>query len=153
LLIGSAFVPAAAQGIKTSQYFCTVEFSGGIAFDEVRKEWIGTAFRPGAKFIVRLVYEKTRPVKDWPNQRIDEYLVFVTQAGTNKREDCKTPGKDRVEIYDEPQARWMFCSTDKHDYRINFSNNRFIRAFLSSGYFNYVEDTPSVGGGTCTKIE
>jgi hypothetical protein len=137
---------------KDLQYFCTVEAMGGISNDNASKVWEGTSFRPRGKFIMRLHLEASRQMKEMPSQRIDEYSVFVTEAGSNKSEKCSAPGKETVDVYDIPSPRWVVCSFSFYEIKVNLTNNRFVKAFLF-GYFNGTDDTPSVAGGTCTKIQ
>ena len=119
---------------RDGAYYCTVQFSGGIAYNESLKRWQGTSFQPSGNFVVRLKYLKSRTVNvtDKFSYDIDDYDVHITDEGANG---------------------YLHCGAITN-YEFNFKNNRFLEVY-AVGYVNGVDkngDTPSVSGGTCTKI-
>jgi hypothetical protein len=114
-------------------YYCVVEASGGIHYNEATKKWEGIGFYDPAgwfyKFVLRV--------------KVNEQVI--TYSATNISEQCISDGVSRDFI--ECSAGWM-------EYTFNLSTNRFL-AVYKLGYTNGVNNnsnTPFVSGGTCTKI-
>ena len=136
---------------RDGAYYCTVQFSGGIAYNESLKRWQGTSFQPSGNFVVRLKYLKSRTVNvtDKFSYDIDDYDVYITDEGANIPIRCLHDGKDPA----IDQYGYLHCGAITN-YEFNFKNNRFLEVY-EVGYVNGVDkngDTPSVSGGTCTKI-
>jgi hypothetical protein len=137
-------------------YYCVTEFSGGVAYDETLKKWESTRFRPNEKFIVQFKYIGPHPPYAGQSYT-DDYFVTITPSGSDKMEACKTYYKeasDRIE-FTRDVGRGD-CQTFLHRYIFGLKYKRFLRTFESGGYVNGMDeetDTPSISGGTCTKIK
>jgi len=118
---------------RDGTYFCSYKFGGGIAYDEVSKQWVGTRFKPKGNFFVRLRYLKSRT--EYAGQPgsydIDDYLVFITDEGKEfsiVQGGCHThDGKLNSPGLDE--YGYLSCSEGLEDYKFNFKNNRFLRVY------------------------
>ena len=141
-----------AQQRRDGAYFCTEEFVGGLSYNENTKKWESSRFKPHRKFVLRLKFIQAQSKKkSYGEYNYAEYETTVTGAGETFAAPC-TSGTSPVERL---SYEVMSCQALFMDYHFHFKTNRFIRAFLF-GYFSGVDnndDTPSVAGGICTKID
>jgi hypothetical protein len=144
-----------ASEVQDLTYFCVEEFSGGLHYDETAKKWRGATFRADTKFILRLKHIRSRTQKDFigKDEQVQDYDVTITESGSSVAKPCHNYPASKTITLDP--SRWLRCSDSVERYIFNLNNNRFLSAYLY-GYVNGKdtnEDTPHVGGGTCTKIE
>jgi hypothetical protein len=149
-------VLSAQQPVKDGAYFCTVEFSGGLAYNQTTKRWQSTTFRPDRKFVVRLKFIGTKQEELVPGVNVkvtvSSYDITITPAGMPNAMPCLSEDGGDAQMLDGPHVE---CLTGAMEYRFNFQNNRFLQAYMV-GYVegkDEGEDTPSMSGGTCTRIE
>ena len=146
---------AAAQQYDGS-YYCVVEFAGGVAYDEKLKRWDSARFRPHEKFVVHFKYIGPHML-DGPVSYTDDYFVTITPSGSDKPEACKSYYKeapDRI-VFTRDVGRGD-CETHLHRYTFGLKYKRFLATFEWGGYAIGIDaptDTPSISGGTCTKIQ
>lgn len=139
------------------KYLCIDEAAGGIYWNETTKDWRGTSFTASDKFIFSLSNGITRSAKDWLGDDVEvtDYSITVKEFGSDNTADCFPPGQsvgDRVTV---EMHGWVTCSSYFVQYRVNTPNLRYLSAYLvgfASGIDNN-DNTPSVKGGTCTKID
>jgi hypothetical protein len=145
--------PTLAKAEEASaSYFCTSEFAGGISYDAQSKSWRGTTFNTkGDNFVLSLKTERSRfEGKEF----IEELTVTVTKAGSSYAAACLDftgPLHSTVTSSDG----FFRCSANVTDYTFSRKTNRFLSVY-SVGYVTGSDDnenTPSVVGGTCTKIK
>jgi hypothetical protein len=138
-------------------YFCTVEASGGLAYDNSLRKWVGARFDPRGKFVFRLKYAKSTMKKDVSGVQssIPEYEATITPAGTNATLPCFANAGNTVNVI-IGEYGWVDCQMlFGNDYKFNLKSNRFLETFLS-GFIDGSDsgsDTPYIHGGTCTKID
>jgi hypothetical protein len=155
LLLGGT---AIAQQSMDGAYFCTTEFSAGLAYDVNGKRWHSTIFRPDKKFVVRLKFietttEKLQVTTGKPfTITFDNYDTTITFAGTSDAQSCRSAGLSVARINEF--VRSMRCSTVAEEFIFNAHMNRFLKTYL----FGFLDgddsgNTPSISGGTCTKIQ
>jgi hypothetical protein len=136
-------------------YYCVTEFSGGVAYDEKSKKWESARFLPTEKFVVHFKYIGPHLLYGGQSYS-DDYFVTVTPSGSDKMETCKTYYKevsDKIEFTRD--AGRGDCQTLLHRYTFGLKYKRFLRTFEWGGYaigMDEKTDTPSISGGTCTKI-
>jgi hypothetical protein len=111
-------------------------------------------FRPRGKFVLRLTFVKSRKEKltDQFEVNYDDYEVTITEAGQNQAKSCKK-GQTRTASLDE--YGFLSCEALLQEYQFNLKAMRFLQVY-PVGYVNGIDekgDTPSVSGGTCTKID
>lgn len=137
-------------------YYCVEELSGGLVYNEGLKRWESTRFNPTDKFVVRFKYIGSHPASYDPRLSNDEYYVTVTESGSDHISSCQTnssPEKDTVEF--TGSAGIGACDALFEHYTFNLRNNRFLKIY-ELGYVDGIDksgNTPSVSGGTCTKIQ
>lgn len=148
---------ANAQLGKDASYFCAEDISAGLVFDQRTKQWKSTTFRADKKFVLRLKLLETHKSPADINRY--KYNVTITDAGFSEPWKCLNShlsstgtGDDPVVVLDLFDVFW--CTAGGHEFKFNFKNNRFLRASLI-GYVDGKDDrdTPSIDGGTCTKID
>jgi hypothetical protein len=146
--------PAHAQEHDGS-YYCVTEFVGGVAYDETLKKWDSAKFRPHEKFVVHFKHAGPHMVGD--QSYTDDYLVTITPSGSNKTEVCKgwyPEMHDKIE-FTRDVGRGD-CQTILRRYIFGLKYNRFLSTFEAGDYVLGIDqrgDTPSISGGTCTKIQ
>ena len=119
------------------------------------KKWKGAALRTEEKFVLRLKHLRGRIEKSYNGeaQTVHEYDVTVTPAGSNYPVLCVSSGQTHVDVR---QLHGVWCyGVDFQEYRFNLTSNRFLSIYLI-GYLEGADNkgnTPSVTGGTCTKID
>jgi hypothetical protein len=117
-------------------YYCVVEASGGIHYNQVTKKWEGTGFYDPAGWFYKFVL------------RVKANEQVITYSATNMPEQCIS--NNARSVYDLV----ISCSAGWMEYTFDFSTNRFL-AVYPLGYTNGVNNnsnTPFIAGGTCTKI-
>lgn len=149
-------VLADAQQQYNGSYYCVDEFAGGVAYDEKQKKWDSARFRPNEKFVVRFQYAGPK-MCGGQDCYADEYFVTITPSGSDKTEACKSDyngGSDRIE-FTRDVGRGD-CQTFPNRYIFGLKYKRFLKTFEFGGYaigMDQKTDTPSISGGTCTKIQ
>jgi hypothetical protein len=150
--------PAIAQLGKDASYFCITEFAGGAVYSGITKKWEGTTFRAGnRKFVLRLKFLRT-----YTGQSAYEYNVTVTEAGSNDVLQCYGDNSATVTVF-APSNELKCAVAPRIPLRFNLRNNRFLAAYLI-GYVDGEDTnegtvafrtwgTPTIFGGTCTKID
>ena len=142
---------------KDGAYYCVTEFSGGLAYNETLKRWQSATFRPTYKFVTNFKYIGPHINDSGVAPYSEDYYVTITPSGGDKSEDCLTYFLARSEKIEFTIAGGLgSCETIGARYSFNLKNKRFLRVF-ENGYVNggadKDSDTPSIGGGTCTKIQ
>ena len=146
---------AEAQQHDGSSY-CVAEFVGGVAYDEKLKKWDSARFRPHEKFVVHFKYIGPR-MCGGQDCNSDEYLVKITPSGSDKTEACVgwiPEMHDRIQFTRD--AGRGDCEANLRRYTFGLKYNRFLATFEFGGYVIGMDektDTPSISGGTCTKIQ
>lgn len=154
-LCGQAF----AQVPEDGSYFCTVESSGGLSFNNSEKRWEGTRFKSTERFVLKLHMTGKRTVPHlFDKNRTDQvydYDVWLTQAGKSSPSRCfgmyPTPFSEKVVVRSVTR---ILCNSSLTEYQFNLETNRFLSAYLRGfvdGEDNN-DNTPAVSAGTCTKI-
>ena len=153
---------AAFSETLDAKYFCTAESSDGLAYDAALQQWVGTAFKPTHKFVLRLKLVRTRTPTGTERSRIigdtiGDYEVAITDAGEKVAIPCWSNAAFKAGDGTVPidGRRWLFCETSVGNYQLNLNNNRYLEVY-PIGYADGQENndnTPYVEGGTCTKID
>src|SRR5262249_36072764 len=118
---------ARAEQFPDAAYSCVSEFSGGLAWDEQKKNWTGGAFKPGRKFVLQVKF-LGRVKKDLfgVERQVDGYDVAVT-SGTNEPRQCVEPSEAADSNAVEVDDRGFFsCVTVFNEYRFNLKTRRFL---------------------------
>jgi hypothetical protein len=154
-LIGAtlAFLQPAFSESKDGAYHCVVEMSAGLGFDRTSKKWFATTFRVDQKFVLRMKYGGSRMAKVTGEEvQVSDYDITITDAGTDFDRPCSHNQK-MATIHDDDGG--FRCGTITEDFFVNIKTLRFLRIYplgYVSGQDNH-DNTPSVSGGTCTKID
>jgi hypothetical protein len=144
----AAGLSTAAVGFepKDASYFCTGEISAGFAYDKTSKNWKGTTFKAEWKFVLRMKHV----------QSPGDFDVSITPAGSSDAMPCVSSLSlaRAVQVNEYDLFR---CTVLVEDYLFSLRTNRFLK-FYAGEYVGemptvHTPDTPSVEGGTCTKIE
>jgi len=135
-------------------YSEAVEAAGGLSYDERAKKWEGAAFNARDKFVLRLKFLRIRVQKSifGKDETVYDYSVTTTKAGSNSPSPCETHSETYVTV---TELGWVVCHSDFQEYRVALKANRFLRGYLL-GYIDGKDNnqnTPSIEGGTCTKID
>jgi len=151
-----------AQEDKTVTYYCTAEAEGGLFYNKAIKKWEGVRFEPRHKFVLRLKFVRTyvrKKVNEFDeDERMNVYEVTVTDAGEPMRiiHDKCTTNSDSNEV-PVGKNNMVLCSTVFSDYKFNLDRNRYLETYAigyaDSSKDDEKSDTPTIEGGTCTKIE
>ncbi|MGY4502000.1 hypothetical protein ACVWYH_005957 [Bradyrhizobium sp. GM24.11] len=146
------------SAMADASYFCTVESSGGIAFNKSTNKWESTRFRPTEKFVLKMTFSRSFNRKGaFDAERVDENFVTLTAAGKSYASPCVNyffyghSEDNSVPVVDN----FFRCSASSQDYMFNLNTHRFLQTYLA-GYVDGTDnndDTPSVAAGTCTKID
>jgi hypothetical protein len=144
--------PAFSQS-KDRAYYCVVEMSAGLALDRTSKKWDATTFRVDQKFVLHMKYGGSRMAKVIGEEvQVSDYDITITDAGTDFDRPCSNNQK-MVTIHDDDGG--FRCGTITEDFFVNIKTLRFLRIY-PLGYVDGQDNndnTPSVSGGTCTKID
>lgn len=145
-------VPALAKAeIQDASYFCTAEYSAGLAYDKASKRWVSSTFNPRQKFVLALKYAGSRAVGD---KKSDAFDVTVTDAGSNLAVPCFDWSDPSTSPAVPIRGGNLRCTGTIFEYIFNRDSNRFLSIY-AVGYIDGKdnnEDTPAISGGTCTKI-
>jgi hypothetical protein len=145
---------AALSQTKDAAYYCVAEAAGGISFDAVNKKWHGTAFNADDKFVLRMKFLAERvEKKSTGDEHLSDYVITLTNAGESYAAPCG-PSMFEQKPISVPDTGFFRCNADVTDYVFNVSTGRYLELY-SVGYVDGNDtghDTPSVTGGTCTKI-
>jgi hypothetical protein len=127
--------------------------SAGLAFDGASKKWSAAALRVDQKFVLRMKYGGSRMAKLTAEEvQVSDYDITITDAGTDFDRPCSYNQK-MVTIHDDDGG--FRCGTITEDFVVNIKTLRFLRIYplgYVSGQDNN-DNTPSVSGGTCTRID
>jgi hypothetical protein len=120
------------------------------------KKWKGTAFNADGKFVLRLKHLRTRVRKTLfgDDETVHDYNVTITKAGSNSPSSCANYPEQHVTV-NEYSPLICVGGDDLQEYRFSLKTNRFLSTYLY-GYIDgkdSKENTPSIEGGTCTKID
>ena len=126
-----------AVGQSNGAYYCVPEISGGLAYDEATKKWVGSVFRVSSypRFIMKVTGNR----------------ITITDSGSNVARPCE-PTSSRSQT-DGPLT--FRCVSSLVDYVFDLRTNRYM-AIYTIGYTNGEDNnnnTPLVAGGTCTRID
>jgi len=141
---------------KDVSYFCVAEAAGGLSFSAPQKKWVGTVFKVTEKFVLRLKYIDAKfGTGKWDKDELyTNFEVALTPAGTNSESRCLQLGSGDKKSVSVSQYDSFTCSASIEEYYFNLKTNRYLNVYP----FGYVdgtdsnENTPSVTGGVCTKI-
>jgi hypothetical protein len=101
LAIVLIILPASAapcEGLSTppqnASYFCTVDFEGGLSFNENLKKWQSTTFLADRKFVLRLKFVASRTQRNYlgDDEPVLDFSVTITDAGSNSPSKCTSKG-------------------------------------------------------------
>jgi hypothetical protein len=148
---------SSAMAPKDASYYCTVEFAGGLTFNQTLKKWESAKFRPERKFVLKLKYLTTRTQNDYlgTNETVTDFNITLTAAGSNSSELCLKTGDEWSETVPISQNDFITCTAGLSEDYFNLKSNRFLTSYML-GYIDGKdndENTPVVSGGTCTRIE
>lgn len=138
-------------------YLCMQDFGGGLAWSDTTKKWSGTVFNATGKFVLRLSEPSSRMEKNYAGveEQVTDYKVTVTGMGETYAAPC-SPVKGQFGAANKvgPMG-WIYCSASLTDYSINLASMRFLESYMVGfvGGADNNENTPSMFGGTCAKIE
>jgi hypothetical protein len=138
---------------RDGAYYCTVKFSGGVAYNDALKRWEGATFKLGPNFVLKLSFRQTTkaPAGSFLSDS-DEYDVTITEEGNSDTTLCMGfDGKPPSMISPYMSCTWLL---GLYEFQFDFDNHRFTRIFRA-GYIDggdKYSDTPSISGGLCTKI-
>jgi hypothetical protein len=99
-LMATVFVTSAeAFPPRDASYFCEVELSGGLAFDNSSGRWQSTTFIPSGKFVLNLKFLRSRMRKDFfdKDEPVNDYTVTMTNAGENHANPCQQYGGEAAD--------------------------------------------------------
>lgn len=150
-----AFSTAANSQSKNWTFYCTIEASGGLSYDETQKKWVGGRFRSNEAFILRMVFKRTSSEKmpGGKEELVNFYDATVTEKGTSNTKDCISANYAReVRLLSD---NWFSCQVPLMEYEFNIPKGRFLQIYRI-GFVNGQDnnnDTPAISGGTCTKID
>jgi len=141
---------------KDASYFCVAEAAGGLSFNSAQKKWVGTVFRADEKFVLRLKFVDVQPGTEvWDKEETyTNFDVSITASGSSYQAECRQRGSGKNKSISISSYGSFTCSASLQDYYFNLENNRYMN-FYAAGYINGAdnnENTPSVTGGVCTKI-
>lgn len=147
-------LPLAAHGEDWSgSYLCLPEFGGGVAYDEAAQKWEGTVFRPNGRFVMKATYAREEPWSEGSDLMVQYYSVSISEFGEGAKPIACTEA-DGLSI---PASLGGFfgCNASLTDYRINLATMRYL-AIYPVGYVSGQDNndnTPSIMGGTCARID
>jgi hypothetical protein len=143
--------------LKNASYFCTVEFAGGLAFNDTSKNWESVKFRPDNKFVLKLQFVSKRLQKNMISEKdepVADFNATLTKAGTSEGHPCFSQDSGQT-LSMTGDFDYLSCDYFPSEYQFNLKNNRFL-TYYKFGYLNGTDNndnTPAVSGGTCTKID
>ena len=151
LTLISVLAHAESQNVS---YFCSADAAAGLKYDASAGKWAGAPLRPDAKFILKLVFNRTYTRKfTYTEEQVDEYLANVTPYNSSNAVPCLTVSEtDAVNSIAMVNGAFR-CSTMTQQYEFNTRKNRYFNTY-NFGYINGAnDDMPTITGGTCVKID
>lgn len=146
---------AVALPARDATYFCNVKAAGGLRYDEQTKVWRSANFKPGNSFVLKLKFVASRTQKSWndKDEPVNDFSVTLTEEGSNSEKKCYN-SRTFKEIITISSINYINCNSSITEYTFNLESNRFLAAYLVGyvGGDDNNDDTPSISGGTCTKI-
>jgi hypothetical protein len=140
-------------------FYCVAEAVGGLYFDATTKSWRGVPFAASQKFVLRMKYLGTK-TDEILKTNYDRFRATITDEGKSDGQICFDNDQPPPERYKSPEVSVYFnanfrCTSLTRDYVFNLKTNRFLSVY-AYGYVDGIENndnTPSVVGGRCTKID
>jgi hypothetical protein len=102
---------------------------------------------------IRYLETKKETLAEGITETYGDYEISITESGRSFALPCWSLRGEHVGKTD--RYKQIDCSAEVRDYRFSFEYKRF----LETKVIGYVEghdsndDTPSISGGTCTRIE
>ncbi len=155
-LVSISVHSAQAVEPKDASFFCVAEAAGGLFFNAGQKRWVGAVFKANEKFILRLKFidVKVGTGKFDKDELYANFEVFLTPSGSNFESKCTPLGdRDKATVAISTYGGFA-CNANIQEYVFNLNSNRYLNLYYS-GYTDGAdnnENTPSVTGGVCTKI-
>jgi hypothetical protein len=158
ILISMVGQPCRALSLepRNASFYCKVEFSGGIAFNEMSKRWDSAQFLPIKRFVLKLQFISNDVRKDGRgnDENVTNFGATITKDESNMP-DSWFPSGCQTNITVKLDDPWFSCSSGVTNYNINLGHHRFLSSYMA-GYVNGSnnnDDMPSVSGGTCTQFD
>lgn len=148
---------AQALAARNAAYYCTPEAASGLSFDNNTKKWVSARFKPDKAFVLKFSFESSAREKMFEQAKdpstVNRFRVTSTDAGSTSDLPCfnRKNHKSPVEIWDDG---WVQCNAGLSEIIFNPETLQFLKVYLV-GYVDGVDnndDTPSLTGGVCTKI-
>ena len=141
---------------RSASFYCKVDFSGGVSFNEISKRWDSAQYVPVDRFNLKLQFISTDIRK---NIRGDYEAVGNFRAKITKQQSHMPsswfPGECETNIAVKLDDPWFSCSSGPSHYNINLGLHRFLSAYMA-GYVDGSENNdamPSVSAGLCTQLD
>jgi hypothetical protein len=158
ILISTASQPCRAYSLepRNASFYCRVEFSGGISFNEISGRWDSAHFVPVQRFTLKLQFISSDVRKD--HQGNDESVANFKAAIIREESHMPAswfPNGCETDITVKLDNPWFSCSSGVSSYNINLGLYRFLSSYMA-GYVNGSANNdamPSMSGGTCHPIE
>jgi len=142
--------PAWANEDYSGSYLCIQQSGGGLYYYGANG-WGGTTFKPEGKFVIRL-YDKTeKPAYDGAKWNNSFYNVEVSEFGAKPGTCFGNADFGTVEFFGDTSR--LECESSSV-FWVDFNTMRFLEAYpygFIDGKDNN-DNTPSMMGGTCAKI-
>lgn len=135
-------------------YFCSANAAAGLKYDASTGSWAGAALHADAKFILKLVFNRTYSRKfTYAEEQVEEYVASVTPFNAANAVPCLTVS-DTDAVNSVAMVNGAFrCSTMTQQYEFNITKNRYFNSY-NFGYINGSnDDMPTMTGGTCVKLD
>ena len=109
-------------------------------------------------FILQMKYLNSRKVEyPWETVVVGDLNVTITRSGSNHATTCTYNDSGKVEPVTVNEKDLFKCTSNLFEYLISVRSNRFLQTYVGT----YVlgdedraeQDTPTITGGTCAKIE
>lgn len=140
--------PAVADDLSGS-YLCVQEVGGGLRFDETTRKWTSANFRAEDKLVFTLKFLGSGEDK-YIGSYADYTITISILGGSSEPETCLGRNPDySVRTW----GRYFACSSITQ-YQVNLEDMRYLETY-AVGYVDGKdnnENTPSIFGGTCAKI-
>lgn len=145
--------PAHSEQAYDGNYFCTEEMAGGLAWDKAKKRWRNALFQTSSRFVVSLKRKGTKKALLSKEEDRPTFAVNMRKHGDKNSQTCV--GDDHLPEVTVYSGGFLFCQSALTRYAFNLQNLRFT----SSYQYGYIDgkdnndNTPSMTGGTCSKID
>ncbi len=144
-------------GKFAGSYLCLAEASGGVAYDDTSKKWVGTPFLADEKYIVKVENIGTKELKlEFTEEVAALYTIKVSNFGetVSDLDGCTGHGKKLDEPFPFSKDGGFECMTLGTDWTVNLATGRYLKAYLwgFTGGEDDINDTPSVEVGLCSKL-